>query len=191
MTNYGTKTTMNNSESADVDANNNYDVDALLTQMSQELDDIIKQNNIEAPVMVGIHSAGVWVAEHLHKSLKIEEDLGKLNINFYRDDFSRIGLHPQIEPSELPFSLENKHIILVDDVLYTGRTIRAAMNELFDFGRPASITLAVLIDRGNRELPIDANVIGFKTNMDPNCYFKISNVNDSLELSVISKNKKN
>jgi len=178
---------MSNSESAD--ANIDYDVDALLAQMSQELSDIIKQNNIESPVMVGIHSAGVWVAEHLHKSLQIEEDLGKLNINFYRDDFSRIGLHPQIEPSELPFSLENKHIILVDDVLYTGRTIRAAMNELFDFGRPASITLAVLIDRGNRELPIDANVIGFSTKMDPSCYFKLSNENDKLELSVITKNK--
>ncbi len=175
---------MNNNDNAEVE----YDVNALLAKMSDELSDIIKRDNIEAPVMVGIHSAGVWVAEHLHRSLQIEESLGKLNINFYRDDFSRIGLHPQIEPSELPFSLENKHIILVDDVLYTGRTIRAAMNELFDFGRPASITLAVLIDRGNRELPIDANVVGFRTDMSPTCYFKITKENDQLELSVISKN---
>ncbi len=175
---------MNNNDNAEVE----YDVNALLAKMSDELSDIIKRDNIEAPVMVGIHSAGVWVAEHLHRSLQIEESLGKLNINFYRDDFSRIGLHPQIEPSELPFSLENKHIILVDDVLYTGRTIRAAMNELFDFGRPASITLAVLIDRGNRELPIDANVVGFRTDMSPKCYFKITKENDQLELSVISKN---
>ncbi|MEH6456632.1 MAG: bifunctional pyr operon transcriptional regulator/uracil phosphoribosyltransferase PyrR, partial [Cocleimonas sp.] len=130
---------MSTNENTDI----NYDVDALMAQMSEELSDIIKSNKFEAPVMVGIHSAGVWVAEHLHQSLNIKEPLGKLNINFYRDDFSRIGLHPQIEPSELPFSLENKHIILVDDVLFTGRTIRAAMNELFDFGRPASITLAV------------------------------------------------
>lgn len=175
---------MNNNDNAEVE----YDVNALLAKMSDELSDIIKRDNIEAPVMVGIHSAGVWVAEHLHRSLQIEESLGKLNINFYRDDFSRIGLHPQIEPSELPFSLENKHIILVDDVLYTGRTIRAAMNELFDFGRPASITLAVLIDRGNRELPIDANVVGFRTDMSPTCYFKITKENNHLELSVISKN---
>ncbi len=175
---------MNNNDNAEVE----YDVNALLAKMSDELSDIIKRDNIEAPVMVGIHSAGVWVAEHLHRSLQIEESLGKLNINFYRDDFSRIGLHPQIEPSELPFSLENKHIILVDDVLYTGRTIRAAMNELFDFGRPASITLAVLIDRGNRELPIDANVVGFRTDMSPTCYFKITKENNQLELSVISKN---
>ena len=164
-----------------------YDVDNLLAEMSQGLHDIIEKNDIEAPVMVGIHSAGVWVAEHLHKMLGITETLGKLNINFYRDDFSRIGLHPQIEPSELPFSLENKHIILVDDVLYTGRTIRAAMNELFDFGRPASITLAVLIDRGNRELPVEAQVVGFKREMTPESYFKLSNENNKLELSVITR----
>ena len=174
---------MSNIDNAEIE----YDVDALLAQMSKDLGDIIEKNNIEAPVMVGIHSAGVWVAEHLHQALNIEEPLGKLNINFYRDDFSRIGLHPQIEPSELPFSLENKHIILVDDVLYTGRTIRAAMNELFDFGRPASITLAVLIDRGNRELPINANVIGFSTDMARDCYFKITNDDNHLELSVVSK----
>jgi len=174
---------MNKNKNADKE----YDVDALLAQMSKQLSDIIKNDTLEAPVMVGIHSAGVWVAEHLHRSLKIEEPLGKLNINFYRDDFSRIGLHPQIEPSELPFSLENKHIILVDDVLYTGRTIRAAMNELFDFGRPASITLAVLIDRGKRELPIDANVVGFRTNMDRNCYFKLTNEDNKLELSIVNK----
>lgn len=170
--------------------NIDYDVDALLAEMSQKLSDIIKKNNIEAPVMVGIHSAGVWVAEHLHQSLNIEEPLGKLNINFYRDDFSRIGLHPQIKPSELPFSLENKHIILVDDVLFTGRTIRAAMNELFDFGRPASITLAVLIDRGHRELPVEANVVGFKQEMSTNTYFKLDNHENKLELSIINKEVK-
>ena len=164
-----------------------YDVDALIAQISKELSDIIKNNKVESPVMVGIHSAGVWVAEHLHKSLDIKEPLGKLNINFYRDDFSRIGLHPQIEPSELPFNIENKHIILVDDVLFTGRTIRAAMNELFDFGRPASITLAVLIDRGNRELPVEANVVGFHKVLPSNSYFKLTNDNNTLNLSIINK----
>lgn len=164
-----------------------YDVDALLAQMSEKLSDIIKDQKLEAPVMVGIHSAGVWVAEHLHQSLNIKEPLGKLNINFYRDDFSRIGLHPQIKASELPFSLEDKHIILVDDVLFTGRTIRAAMNELFDYGRPASITLAVLIDRGNRELPVEANVVGFRRVMDANSYFKLTNEDNKLELNIINK----
>jgi pyrimidine operon attenuation protein/uracil phosphoribosyltransferase len=104
--------------------------------------------------IVGIHTGGVWVAERLHAQLNVATPLGVLDISFYRDDFSRIGLHPQVKPSSLPFSLEERPVILVDDVLYTGRTVRAAMNELFDYGRPASIRLAVLIDRGGHELPI-------------------------------------
>lgn len=167
--------------------NTEYDVDALLSEMTQKLQNILQEKNLDDPVMVGIHSAGVWIAQHLHDSLKIKEELGELNINFYRDDFSRIGLHPQIQPSKLPFSLENKHIILVDDVLYTGRTIRAAMNELFDYGRPASITLAVLIDRGNRELPVEAQVVGFKQIMEPDSYFKLSNDNNKLDLRIINR----
>lgn len=171
------------------DNNTEYDVEELLSDMTQKLRDIIKEKNLDDPVMVGIHSAGVWIAQHLHESLNIKEELGELNINFYRDDFSRIGLHPQIQPSKLPFSLENKHIILVDDVLYTGRTIRAAMNELFDYGRPASITLAVLIDRGNRELPVEAQVVGFKQVMEPDSYFKLSNDNNKLDLSIINRDR--
>ena len=164
-----------------------YDVTALLSEMTQKLSDKIKQENLHDPVMVGIHSAGVWIAQRLHESLEIKEPLGELNISFYRDDFSQIGLHPQIKPSKLPFSLENKHIILVDDVLYTGRTIRAAMNELFDFGRPASITLAVMIDRGHRELPVEAQVIGFRQVTDSDRYFKLSNDNNKLELKIINR----
>lgn len=164
-----------------------YDVAELLSQMTKKLRDKIQQEKLDEPVMVGIHSAGVWIAQRLHESLDIKEPLGELNISFYRDDFSQIGLHPQIKPSKLPFTLENKHIILVDDVLYTGRTIRAAMNELFDFGRPASITLAVLIDRGNRELPVEAQVVGFKQVTEPNRYFKLSNDNNNLELNIINR----
>ena len=158
--------------------------------MSQSLQHLIKTRELQDPVMVGIHSAGVWIAKKLHESLEIQEPLGELNISFYRDDFSRIGLHPQIKPSKLPFSLENKHIILVDDVLYTGRTIKAAMNELFDFGRPASITLAVLIDRGGRELPIEAQVIGLKEKMNADNYLQLSNENNKLELSIINREKR-
>ncbi len=171
------------------DKNTEYDVAELLSEMTDKLQNIIKDKNLDDPVMVGIHSAGVWIAQHLHESLNIKEELGELNISFYRDDFSRIGLHPQIQPSKLPFSLENKHIILVDDVLYTGRTIRAAMNELFDYGRPASITLAVLIDRGNRELPVEAQVVGFKQVMEPDSYFKLSNDNNKLDLSIINRDR--
>lgn len=170
--------------------NDNYNnIDELLKNMSQALDNIIKTKKLDDPVMVGIHSAGVWIAQHLHESLNISEPLGELNISFYRDDFSRIGLHPQIKPSKLPFSLENKNIILVDDVLYTGRTIKAAMNELFDFGRPASITLAVLIDRGGRELPIEAQVVGLKEKMDAGHYLQLSNHKNKLELTIINREK--
>ena len=169
--------------------NKNYNIDKLLGRMSHDLQSLIKERKIKDPVMVGIHTAGVWIAEYLHHSLDIQEPLGELNISFYRDDFSRIGLHPQIKPSKLPFSLENKHIILVDDVLYTGRTIKAAMNELYDFGRPASITLAVLIDRGGRELPIEAQVVGLKEKMDANRYLQLSHDNNKLELTIINREK--
>jgi len=163
--------------------NNNYNVPAYLEQMAVALSQHLDSHQIEKPVMVGIHSAGVWLANVLHKKLKIEAPLAELNISFYRDDFSRIGLHPQIKPSKMPFSVENKHIILVDDVLYTGRTIRAAMNELFDYGRPASITLVVLIDRGGRELPISAHVVGFYQQLSPDSHFKLSD-SETLELSI-------
>lgn len=172
-----------------IDKNMNKNIDELLNRMSQDLQNLIQKRKLNNPVMVGIHTAGVWIAERLHQLLEIQEPLGQLNISFYRDDFSRIGLHPQIKPSKLPFSLENKHIILVDDVLYTGRTIKAAMNELFDFGRPASITLAVLIDRGGRELPIEAQVVGLKEKMDANRYLQLSHDNNKLELTIINSDK--
>src|SRR3990172_1289698 len=108
------------------------------------------------PAIVGIHTGGVWVARRLHKLLDLEDPLGSLDISFYRDDFTRIGVNPQVKASNLPIDIENRHVILVDDVLHTGRTIRAALNEIFDYGRPASVTLAVLIERDGRELPIAA-----------------------------------
>lgn len=110
--------------------------------------------------LVGIHSGGAWLAARLHRDLKLVQPYGTLDISFYRDDFDKIGLHSQVLPSDISFPVTDKHLILVDDVLYTGRTIRAAMHELFDYGRPASICLAVLIDRGGRELPIAAAAIG-------------------------------
>jgi pyrimidine operon attenuation protein/uracil phosphoribosyltransferase len=106
--------------------------------------------------LIGIHTGGVWLAERLHDALGVRTALGSLDVSFYRDDYDKIGLHRNVRRSELPFEVEGRALILVDDVLYTGRTIRAAMNELFDYGRPASIQLAALIDRGGRELPIAA-----------------------------------
>jgi pyrimidine operon attenuation protein/uracil phosphoribosyltransferase len=117
--------------------------------------------------VVGIHTGGVWLAERLHRDLQLALPLGALDVSFYRDDFGQIGLHPQIRPSDIPFKVEGSHIILVDDVLYTGRTIRAAINEVFDYGRPASIRLAALIDRGGRELPIAAQYIGATLEVPP------------------------
>lgn len=106
--------------------------------------------------MVGIVTGGAWLAERLHAALGISKPLGRIDASFYRDDYGRIGLHRDPKPSAIPFDVEGASIVIVDDVLYTGRTIRAAMNELFDFGRPARVDLAVLVDRGGRELPIAA-----------------------------------
>jgi pyrimidine operon attenuation protein/uracil phosphoribosyltransferase len=109
--------------------------------------------------LVGIHTGGVWLAERLHEALHLQTPLGTLDVSFYRDDYEKIGLHRDVKRSDIRFEVEGRELILVDDVLYTGRTIRAAMNELFDYGRPASIRLAALIDRGGRELPICAQWI--------------------------------
>lgn len=104
--------------------------------------------------LVGIHTGGVWLAQRLHAALNLTQPLGCIDVSFYRDDYASKGLHPQPQRSNIPFDVEGAHIIIVDDVLYTGRTTRAALNELFDYGRPARVDLAVLVDRGGRELPI-------------------------------------
>ena len=110
--------------------------------------------------LVGVHTGGVWLAQRLKEDLKVAHEVGILDISFYRDDFSRSGLNPSVKPSSIAFDVDGADIVLVDDVLNTGRTVRAAMNELFDYGRPARIDLAVLIDRGGRELPIAPTVVG-------------------------------
>ena len=132
----------------------------LIEAMAVQLHDLLTRRGIADPALVGIHTGGVWVAERLRQRMGIATPLGQLDIAFYRDDFSRIGLHPRVQPSELPFDVDGRHLVLIDDVLYTGRTVRAALNELFDYGRPASVLLAVLVDRGGRELPIEAHVAG-------------------------------
>jgi pyrimidine operon attenuation protein/uracil phosphoribosyltransferase len=139
--------------------------DELLAKMAKQIATLLTEKAIDNPLMVGIQTGGVWVASKLYQQLNLTrpvfaEPLATLDISFYRDDFSRIGMNPKVKPSKLPPDVEDRHIILVDDVLHTGRTIRAAMNELFDYGRPASITLVCLIERSGRELPLQADIIG-------------------------------
>lgn len=128
------------------------DAEAQCAALAAQLRPLLALN----PALVGIYSGGVWIAERLRELLGLSDEIGVIDVSFYRDDFAERGLHGDVRPSAIPFAVEGRHLILIDDVLYTGRTTRAAMNELFDYGRPASITLAVLADRGGRELPIAA-----------------------------------
>lgn len=146
------------------------DVNAALDAMTARLRDFMARK----PVLVGIYSGGVWIAQHLHQRLGFDEPLGTLDISFYRDDFTRLGLNPQVKASNLPVNIEDRHVILVDDVVHTGRTIRAALNEIFDYGRPASVVLAALIERDGRELPIQADVVGARVALARNQHIKLS-----------------
>ena len=112
--------------------------------------------------MIGLYTGGAWLAERLHKVLGLAEPLGLMDVAFYRDDYHAQGLHRDPKRTRVPFDVSGRDLLLVDDVLYTGRTVRAAMNELFDYGRPASISLVVLADRGGRQLPICAQYCGAK-----------------------------
>ena len=165
----------------------NIDVDKLLSSLTQQTRTLISSLDVTQPLMVGIRTGGIWIAEHLHQTLSLTKPLGVLDISFYRDDFSRLGLNPEVKPSNIPLDITDSHIILVDDVLHTGRTIRAAMNELFDYGRPASVHLAVLIDRGGRELPIGAKMIGKKIDLPPQQHVKLSGP-EPLKLEIITAN---
>jgi pyrimidine operon attenuation protein/uracil phosphoribosyltransferase len=118
----------------------------------------------EFDALVGIHAGGSWIAERLRNRVAPHLPLGVIDVSFYRDDLAQRGLgRREVRPTELPFAVEGARILLVDDVLYTGRTVRAAINELFDYGRPAAVRLAALADRGGRELPICADFCPWRT----------------------------
>lgn len=150
------------------------DVEVCIAAMLVEIRAAMLSANLAELLVIGIRTGGVWIATHLHAGLACEKPLGQLNIAFYRDDFSRIGVHPQITPSCLPFDVNDKHLLLVDDVLYTGRTVRAALNEIFDYGRPASVRLAVLIDRKGHELPIRADFVGKTLSLNDREHVRLS-----------------
>lgn len=150
------------------------EIERLIADMKDQTQRLLLSAGRTDPLVIGIHTGGVWIAERLRRALGLDSPLGELNIAFYRDDFSRIGLHPRVAPSRLPFTVDDRHLILVDDVLYTGRTIRAAMNEISDYGRPASICLAVLAERGGRELPIQADVVGRRLELKPDEHAKLT-----------------
>ncbi len=151
-----------------------YNAPLLCQTLGSELNVYLQTQNIQQPLLVGIHTGGVWLAENIRQQLEIQEPIGTLDISFYRDDFSQHGLHPQVKGSDLPWEINQRHIILIDDVIKSGRTIRAAMNVLFDFARPLSISLATLADIGQRELPIQPDVCALKLNLPADEYLALS-----------------
>ncbi|MDD5463044.1 MAG: bifunctional pyr operon transcriptional regulator/uracil phosphoribosyltransferase PyrR [Methylococcales bacterium] len=150
------------------------EIDVLLDKLEAELRRVIIERRLDNPLMIGIRTGGVWIAEIMHQRLKINDPLGLLDISFYRDDFSQIGVHPNVKPSQLPRQMEGRDIILIDDVFYTGRTIRAALNEIFDYGRPDQVVLAVLIERNGRQIPLSPDCVGTRTTLNAHQRIKLT-----------------
>lgn len=144
-----------------------------LDRMADQLRQQILSSTKDAAI-VGIYTDGVRIAQELHNRLNLATRLGTLDISFYRDDFTSIGLHPQVKRSDIPFPVEGQVVILVDDVVYSGRTVRAALNTLFDYGRPARVALATLVERHGHELPIRADVKGMSIELATSQQIKIN-----------------
>ena len=142
--------------------------ETLLAEITAKIQTQLEINGAPNAALVGIHSGGVWLMQRILASIKQDVPFGMLDAALYRDDYAQRGLKSEPKPSNIAFDVTDKHIILIDDIFYTGRTTRAAMNELFDYGRPASITLAVLINRGGAELPIAPNIVGANIDLKPN-----------------------
>ncbi len=152
----------------------NLDIPSLLDNLEAALRQKISERKLDDPIMIGIHTGGVWVAEEMHRRLAIREPLGKLDISFYRDDFSQVGVNPKVKPSQLPVHIEGRNILLIDDVFYTGRTIRAALNEIFDYGRPRQVLLGVLIERDGRQIPLRPDCSGSIISLRPGQRIKLT-----------------
>lgn len=149
------------------------------------LADAMQRSIAADAVFVGIYSGGAWLAERLARRLPDAHRVGYIDVSYYRDDYALSGLKPNVRRTSLPFEIDGASIVLVDDVLYTGRSVRAAINELFDFGRPDRIDLAVLVDRGGRELPIEAAYVGAKVDIARDLSIVLSrDPGDTLSLTV-------
>lgn len=164
------------------------DAEELLKTLAHKLQPLLRPNK----ALVGIQSGGVWLMHRLITLLEssIAEHVvesGTLDVSFYRDDYAKRGLKAETRPSQIPFEVEDKHIILIDDVFYTGRTTRAAVNELFDYGRPASVTLVALVNRGGRELPLAPQIIAADIPVPASQNLQlIQNPNGTLSLALIN-----
>jgi pyrimidine operon attenuation protein / uracil phosphoribosyltransferase len=150
------------------------EIPQILDNLEASLRQTIAERQVVDPLMIGIRTGGVWVAEQMHQRLGINEPLGLLDISFYRDDFSQIGVNPNVKPSQLPVHIEGRDIILIDDVFYTGRTIRAALNEIFDYGRPNQVVLGVLIERNGKQIPLSPDCIGTVIKLDAGRRIKLT-----------------
>jgi len=150
------------------------DINDLLNKLETELKRVIVERGLVDPLMIGVRTGGVWVAEQLHQRLGIKDELGLLDISFYRDDFSQIGVNPNVKPSHLPQDIKGRDIILIDDVFYTGRTIRAALNEIFDYGRPNQVVLAVLIERDGKQIPLCPDCVGASISLNARQRIKLT-----------------
>ena len=160
------------------------DAEQLLPALTAQLKPTVNTNT----ALLGIHTGGVWLAERLHANLQLSIPIGAMDVAFYRDDYHQRGLQGNTRSSHIPFAVDGANVIIVDDVLYTGRTIRAAMNELFDHGRPTSVQLAVLVDRGGRELPIRADYCAHTTSLPASQMLALERSdNGHLSLRVLEK----
>jgi pyrimidine operon attenuation protein/uracil phosphoribosyltransferase len=159
------------------------DAEPLINVLAEKIGTGVPNKSLDIGV-VGIHTGGVWVADKLAAKIGAS-NVGRIAVTLHRDDYATRGLHPQKNKTEIGFDINGRHILLVDDVIQSGRTIRAALNELFDFGRPASVKLAVLVDRSGRELPVQADYIAITMPLDGAQKLELTNSGDVLRFEIL------
>lgn len=142
--------------------------------LAEQIEALIAAAGGASPVVVGIHTGGLWVARALARDLSLGEDVGEIDIGFHRDDFGERGIQQRIRPTRIPGTLEGRPVLLVDDVIHTGRTVRAALNAIFEFGRPDRVWLAALVSRPGRQLPIQPDAVGAELDLPENLRVRLS-----------------